>query len=263
MENINYIHGTAPSEQDRLRLLNELTNPAFLDFLEIKTTDRVLEVGSGLGLLASEVAAQLPEGQLTGIEISEAQLAQCPNDQSNLSFVQGDATKLPFEANTFDVVYGRYILEHLHHPMQALEEVKRVLKTNGKVFFQENAIAFVKFYPDCPTFDKVWHQFLVLQSQLGGDGMIGIKLHHLLKHTGFSELELSIAPEIHSPENGKLIPWVDNIIGNIHSGAAALLDRQLATQAEIGQAVEELSNLKKRADASAYFYWNRVKGMKS
>lgn len=42
-----YIHGTAPDEQQRLVLLNELTNPAFLDWLPLRPGLRVPEVGSG------------------------------------------------------------------------------------------------------------------------------------------------------------------------------------------------------------------------
>ncbi len=263
MATIQYIHGTTPSEQERLALLNELTNPAFLDFLELEANHQVLEIGSGLGILAGEVAKRLNnKGSMTGIEISQEQLQKVPKDITNLRFVQGDASQLPFEDNTFDVVYGRYILEHVSNPTQVLHEVWRVLKPEGKVFFQENAIEFVRFYPDCPTFDMVWRQFLTLQSQLGGDGMIGIKLHYLLHHAQFKRLRLSIAPEVHAPESGRFIDWVHNIIGNIRSGETSLIEKNLATPLQIEQAIAELIALTKRKDASAYFYWNRIAGRK-
>lgn len=258
-----YIHGTAPEEQARLALLNQLTNPAFHEFLNIQPTDRVLEIGSGLGIFAAELAGKYPNAQITGIEISADQLAQAPTHFSNLNFVLGNAKQLPFEDNSFDVVYGRYILEHIQQPEFALQEARRVLRSTGRIFFQENAIEFVYFYPECPTFKVVWHKFLALQSQLGGDGMIGIKLHYLLHHAGFEQIELSIAPEIHSPENEKLIPWTENIIGNIKSGAAALIENHLASSSEITQAIDELEQLKSQNDASAYFYWNRATARKA
>ena len=52
-----YIHGTEPSEQKRLAALNRLTNEAFVRFLGVVPRMRALEVGSGLGILAAEVAA--------------------------------------------------------------------------------------------------------------------------------------------------------------------------------------------------------------
>jgi ubiquinone/menaquinone biosynthesis C-methylase UbiE len=40
--------------------------------------------------------------------------------------------KLPYEDNTFDVVYSKNLLEHLSNLWFALKEMKRVLKKNGK-----------------------------------------------------------------------------------------------------------------------------------
>ena len=54
-----YIHGTEPSEQERLGVLNRLTNDAFIRFLAVPPGARVLEVGSGLGILAVQVAAEV------------------------------------------------------------------------------------------------------------------------------------------------------------------------------------------------------------
>ena len=52
-----YIHGTEPDEQERLAALNRMTNAAFVGFLGVTPGARVLEVGSGLGLLAAATAA--------------------------------------------------------------------------------------------------------------------------------------------------------------------------------------------------------------
>jgi cyclopropane fatty-acyl-phospholipid synthase-like methyltransferase len=65
-----YIHGTHPHEQNRLSLLNDLTNTSFLDFLDIKQGDSVLDVGSGPGILAHRVATAFPDSQVTGVEIA-------------------------------------------------------------------------------------------------------------------------------------------------------------------------------------------------
>ena len=39
--------------------------------------------------------------------------------------------KLPFDANTFDVIYSKSFIEHLYYPEKYLEEAYRVLKPNG------------------------------------------------------------------------------------------------------------------------------------
>jgi cyclopropane fatty-acyl-phospholipid synthase-like methyltransferase len=62
-----YLHGTHPEEQRRLSLLNDLTNASFIDFLEIKPGQSILEAGSGLGILANGVATRFPSSAVTGI----------------------------------------------------------------------------------------------------------------------------------------------------------------------------------------------------
>ena len=45
--------------------------------------------------------------------------------------IQGSAESLPFESESFDVVYSSHVLEHVHSEDQALLEMKRVLKPGG------------------------------------------------------------------------------------------------------------------------------------
>src|SRR5262249_12226597 len=135
-----YIHGTDKTEQERLAALNRLTNPAFVEFLELRPACAVLEVGSGLGILAGEVAARVPQGEVIGLEFSTEQLPAAAVTQPNLRFQQGDAHRLPFDPARFDVVYCRYLLEHVADPVQVLREMRRVLRPGGWVCLQENNV---------------------------------------------------------------------------------------------------------------------------
>jgi len=262
MEQASYIHGTQPAEQARLRLLNELTNKSFIDFLQIEETNSVLEVGSGLGILAQEVARLVLKGEVVGVEYSREQLTLVKTSSPNLHFTQGDAHALEFEDDHFDVVYCRYVLEHLSYPLQALKEMHRVLKPNGKVFVQENNILVNVFYPECPRFEALWKQFAMLQERLGGDALIGKKLLPLLKQAGFQDIRLSIQPEIHYSGTPSFRPWIENQIGNIESAAKELNLQQLATEEEMSLAIGELRSWLERDDACAFFYWNRASGVK-
>lgn len=262
MSHTDYIHGTAAQEQNRLNLLNRLTNKSFVDFLNLNPDDRVLEVGSGLGILAQQVAQQLSTGTVCGLEYCSNQLAQSPKNTPNLSFIQGDAHQLPFENESFDVVYGRYIIEHVRHPIKVLAEMHRVLKNNARLYLQENNTPVMDYYPDCPRFKSVWQQFVRLQAMMGGDSLVGKKIYSMAKQAGFQSIELSIAPEIHYPESGTLKTWVDNIIGNIESASQQLIDRQMLTQEALQSAITEMQNFKKLPNGSIYFYWNRLAARK-
>ncbi len=253
-----YIHGTTKSEQARLAKLNQLTNDSFVSFLELTNTSRVLELGSGLGILASEVAKKVPRGEVWGVEYSTDQLKLAKSESGNLRFVQADAHHLPFRDKTFDVAYSRYVLEHLADPVRVLEEVHRVLKPGGKMFVQENNILMCMFDPDCPKFDRVWSRFAILQSRLGGDALIGKRLFRHFKNAGFKEIELSMSPEIHHSGQSTLSPWIMNLIWILEGGRKGLEEEELASGKEIDEAINELKSFLERKDATALFYWNRA-----
>lgn len=263
MEKAIYVHGTDESEQERLEVLNQMTNKSFIDFLELEETNHVLEVGSGLGILAEEVAKIVSRGKVFGIEYSREQLLIAERKSlANLLFIPGDAHELPFEDNCFDVVYCRYVLEHVKNPLQVLKEMYRVLKPNGKAFVQENNILVNVIYPVCRNFDYVWEKFSILQNKIGGDALIGKRLFPLFKSSGFKNIELSIAPEVHYFGKPTFRPWIENLVGNIRSGQEQMKEHNLITQEDINMAITELKNLIACDDGSAFFYWNRATGVK-
>ena len=260
--NQTYIHGAESSEQHRLVRLNSLTNQAFIKFINPQKDNVILEIGSGLGILASEIANTILQGKVYGIELLKPQLQKSPKNISNLHFINGDVHNLPFASNSLDIVYGRYILEHLSQPEFALKEIHNVLKPGGKLFLQENAILTMQFHPACPKFDYAWKKFADLQSNLGGDAMIGIKLYHLLRQNSFVRIEASIAPEIHYGGKNTFIPWIDNLIGNLDSAKYNLIKLNLLSKSEFEDAIQELNKFKHNQNASMYFYWNRIVGQK-
>lgn len=258
-----YIHGTDASEQERLALLNRLTNPPFLDFLRLEGGECVLEVGSGLGILTREAAARLPRGTITGLENSPDQLAAARRDlPANVRFVEGDAHDLPFGEGEFDVVYCRYVLEHVVDPANVLREMRRVLRPGGRVFVQENDILVMELFPECPRFAQMWRRFAELQRRLGGDARIGRRLFALLREAGFRQIELGLQPEVHWSGLPTFRPCVENTIGNIRSGTAAFQAMGLATAEEIHAAVAELEAFRERDDAVTWFCWHRARGVR-
>ena len=252
-----YIHGTDPSEQERLAGLNRMTNAAFISFLGVPAGARVLEVGSGLGLLAADVANAVADVQVVGVEISAAQIAAAPAHQ-RVTYVQGDAHTLDFPSASFDVVYARYLLEHVADPQRVAREMRRVAKPGGRVAVCENDVSLIRFDPPCPAFDRAWQIFTAFQATLGGDGLIGRRLFRLLKDAGFKDVELSVQPEVHWYGSPGYVAWVHNIIGNLESARNGMLAAGVISPEDLNAGVAELEALKTNTSGSAVFVWNRA-----
>lgn len=256
-----YIHGTSASEQARLAALNRLTNEQFVGFLDPSFARRILEVGSGLGILAARVAESAPDATVVGLERSDEQLARAQFSW-HVRFVRGDAHRLPFAAASFDLAYCRYVLEHVGDPMKVLHEMYRLLRDDGRIAAMENDISAMRYDPPSRAFDEVWGAFAELQRRIGGDGLIGSKLFRMLRHTGFRDIELSIQPEVHWAGSPGFEAWIENQIGNLRGAYDGLIESGLAPQARIDEAIADLAALRRRADTSAIFYWNRAMGRK-
>jgi ubiquinone/menaquinone biosynthesis C-methylase UbiE len=253
----SYVHGTAPAEQERLAALNRMTNRAFIDFLGVPANGRVLEVGSGLGLLASEVAGAAEGVHVWGVERSAEQIAAAVR-HSRVSYVQGDAHHLDFPDGTFDLAYARYVLEHVADPLQVLREMRRVTRPGGRVAACENDVSLFRVDPPCPAFETVFAAFQQLQAMLGGDSLVGRRLYRLFRAAGFSTIELSVQPEVHWHGSPAFVAWMQNAIKIVEGARAGLIKAGMCDDRDINAAVAELTAVAGKDDASSIFVWNRA-----
>ena len=97
----------------------------------------VLDVGTGTGLLAREVAAVVgSRGHVTGIDPS-FQMMSAGRHRETVRFVQGLGEQLPFPNSRFDFVTMGYALRHVSDLDLLFAEYARVLKPNGRVLLLE------------------------------------------------------------------------------------------------------------------------------
>ena len=96
----------------------------------------VLDVACGPGIVAC--AAARNASHVSGIDLTPAMIDQAQKRQramglSNLDWHVGNASALPFNDGTFDVVLTRYSFHHLSEPIAALREMKRVCRPGGRL----------------------------------------------------------------------------------------------------------------------------------
>jgi ubiquinone/menaquinone biosynthesis C-methylase UbiE len=86
---------------------------------------RVLEVGVGEGEISARVRQRYPEATVVGIDLLDLDLAEEWRRRGGLGAF-ADVTRLPFPDDTFDLVLGIEVLEHVPAPDRALKEIRRV-----------------------------------------------------------------------------------------------------------------------------------------
>ena len=95
----------------------------------------VLDVGTGTGLLAVEIAKaghRVVGADLTPEMLERARL-RGTRERVDVTWLEGDAMNLPFETGRFDVTVSRHVLWTMPDPAKAFSEWIRVTRPNGRV----------------------------------------------------------------------------------------------------------------------------------
>jgi len=112
-----------------------------IDQMQIQSSDRVLDLGCGIGWATRLLAQRVEEGSAVGVDISNEMIDRARSHDSNppnLSFLNSPASALPFKDNYFDKVLSIESLYYYPDPLAALREVFRVLLGGGRAFFMVN-----------------------------------------------------------------------------------------------------------------------------
>lgn len=104
----------------------------------VAKSDRVLDIGTGSGIVALNAMELVPGVSVTGIDLSDGLLSLArsgarEHKDSIAAFVKGDAERLPFAEHSFDAALSLFALLHFPHPEQAVAEMWRVLRPGGKL----------------------------------------------------------------------------------------------------------------------------------
>ena len=103
--------------------------------LNLQKGEHVLDIGSGPGFLATDLADLAgPEGRVVGIDISQQMVdrASARNQRAWLTYECADATSLPCDDSSFDVVVSTQVAEYVADIDGFSSEVFRVLKPGGR-----------------------------------------------------------------------------------------------------------------------------------
>jgi len=100
-----------------------------MDRFSIHKGARLLDVGCGRGDMLK--AFQRADLQVQGLELHDYKSELLTDKKVDLANFETD--RFPFEDNTFDVVFSKSVIEHLHNPENFIKESNRILKPGGRI----------------------------------------------------------------------------------------------------------------------------------
>jgi ubiquinone/menaquinone biosynthesis C-methylase UbiE len=136
------LSGDAVEFYDRyVRLIMEPWVRCLIDVAALKPAERVLDVACGTGFVARRAAQYVGgDGRVVGVDLNAGMVAagRAASGRDASTIVEwrtGDAAALPFEKGVFDVVLCQQGVQFFPDRLQALREMRRVLRLGGRLAF--------------------------------------------------------------------------------------------------------------------------------
>ena len=238
MGNDSYLHGYSVRESQRLAdQAGTLTELLHHD-TRYPANSSVLEVGCGVGAQTIILAKNNPEANFLSVDISENSVRQLEKliREKNIANVQvqkADVFDLLFSKDSFDHIFVCFLLEHIEKPLEALMNLKKVLRPKGTITTIEGDHGSAYFYPDSGEAKLAIQCLIDLQAKAGGNSLIGRQLYPLLKEAGFRNV--TVSPRVvyvDSSKPGLVEGFIKNTFTAMVEGvkeqalAAAMIDEQ-------------------------------------
>lgn len=126
--------------------------------LDIQVSDKVLDLGCGVGLWSFMMADKVGnEGKVTGLDFNDdfvdyavIILQNKAQYKEIVDFVKGDFLSVPFEDNSFDISFCGNCFAYVTEYQKFIEEQKRVVKKGGRIAIKDFQGSVLVIHPINP-----------------------------------------------------------------------------------------------------------------
>lgn len=217
---------------------------------------KILEIGCGPGALAGALHRWYPDAEITAVDRDSEFVRFAKEHEPGIEFVEGDATDLPFDSNTFDVTISNTVSEHIE-PSKFYGEQLRVLNPGG-ICLVLSSRKGINLTPSCITFNECEQQFWKKAGQHDDSlekysvckyPMSESELPIAVGKYGFSDIRTGYATIDLTPDNPKFsTAMAHDMINASRYTALDAIDSELHTMPEHFTA-EEVEEMKRFANA--------------
>lgn len=229
---------------DRLKVLGRATWPETSDLLDrvgLREGIRFLDLGCGGGDVTLAVANLIgPDGNVTGIDMDEVKLALARESArvrglTNVEFRAENVNDWN-EPETYDVVYCRFLLEHLGRPLDLLRRMWAAVRPGGAIVVEDADFGGLFCHPPNDGF-AFWARAYpsVLESH-GGDPAIGRKLYEYFLNAQIPRPSIRLVQRADVDGEAKTLPLL-----TIEATADAIVAEGIASEDEVNAACASLA----------------------
>jgi SAM-dependent methyltransferase len=143
------------------------------------------------------LAESHPEIEVVGVDISSRRVRDAQERLRGLPNARacvGDALSLPFEANKFDLVFCRFLLEYLPDKPLAVREMARVCSNNGKILLQDLDGQLLWHFPEDTELRQTTERIVNHLETTGFDPFVGRKLFSLCLGAALANIHVQLDP---------------------------------------------------------------------
>jgi SAM-dependent methyltransferase len=222
-------------ENRRLGTLSQLYDEGttrHLNDLGVRPGWRCWEVGAGSGTIATWLAERVGgEGTVLATDVDTRFLGALAT--VNVEVRGHDVTSEPIEAEAFDLIHTRALLEHLPDRVKALGNMVSALRPGGWLLVEDGVLPPSACHPNLPVLDKIVQALALAFRSVGADPDYGVKLPAALSDAGL----VDIGYQARVPIMTSGTPSADFIILTIEQLRERLIAAGLLTTEEAEEAL--------------------------
>ena len=229
---------------DRLRILARARWPDTAELLAragVRPGMRCVDLGCGGGEVTFEIARLVgAAGHVTGVDMDEVKLAlgrESATQQgcSNVAFRVGNVTDWDEPAG-YDLVYCRFLLQHLSRPVDLLRRMWAAVAPGGAIVVEDADFGGLFCHPANDGFAfyaRIYPRVLPLR---GGDAAIGRKLYGYFLEAAIPDPNLRLVQRADVTGEAKTLS-----LSTLEATADAIVDEGLASVDEVNTALADLA----------------------
>lgn len=200
-----------------------------------------IDLGCGGGEVTFELARLVgPNGRAVGIDMDEVKLGlgravARERGLANVELRPGDVNEWN-EPETYDVVYSRFLLQHLSRPVSLLQRMWAAVKPGGTIVVEDSDFDGLTCYPHNAGYDFFARTYPRVLASYGGDHTLGRKLYHHFLDVGIPNPDVRIVQRADVRGENKGI-----ILSTLEATADSIVAAELASKEEVDGAIASLA----------------------